>query len=47
MTAKELSSEELSERLDYKNACIIGRYLQGTNFQGERFIIQKLKEVPK
>ena len=47
MTAKELSQEELSESLDYKNACIIGRYLQGSNFQGERFIIQKLKEVPK
>ena len=43
MTTPEIRAEELAERIENKNACVIGKYLEGQLFQGEEFIIQKMK----
>ena len=43
MTTPEIRAEELAERIENKNAIVIGKYLEGKLFQGTEFIIQKLK----
>lgn len=47
MTVAEIRSEEKAERIEYKNACTIGKYLEGKLFQGEEYVIAKLKEQNK
>ena len=43
MTTKEIRDEELEERKQEKTANNCNRYLEGKLFQGEAFVIQKLK----
>ena len=45
MTVAEIRETEHNERLEYKNACIIGKYLEGQLKPSDEYIIAKLKSA--
>lgn len=47
MVVEEIKAEDLNARIEYKNACVIGAYLEGKLKPADDSIIQKLKGVTK
>ena len=47
MTLSEVKAEELAERIEYKNACIIGKILEGQLKPTDSEIIRRLQNGSK
>ena len=43
MTVSEIRKIEHDERIEYKNACLIGKYLEGQLKPSDEYIIRRLK----